>query len=124
MGRVKNTDHAVCINTGGYLVSLELNAVYETLPDDDAAEDGLIRVIDESGEDYLYPESCFVSAEVDWVSRLAQAPDRQTGDTFSGEVGRNLQKLSPAQLFPSGSVQPMRASLPCVRCHALRRSAG
>ena len=51
------------MNTDGYPVGLVINAVYETMPDDKAANHGLIRVIDESGEDYLYPESYFVPAE-------------------------------------------------------------
>ena len=58
------TERVTCINTEGYPVSLVLNAVYETLPDDDAARYNLIRVIDESGEDYLYPANYFVPAEV------------------------------------------------------------
>ena len=49
----------ICINTGNYTLSLVLNAVYETLPDAVAAKNKLIRVVDESGEDYLYPESYF-----------------------------------------------------------------
>ena len=56
-----STKHVICINNEGYPVSLVMNAIYETLPDDEAAKHKLIRVIDESGEDYLYPESCFVS---------------------------------------------------------------
>ena len=52
-----------CINNEGYPASLVKNTVYETLPDDESAKHGLIRVIDESGEDYLYPESYFVPAE-------------------------------------------------------------
>ena len=55
-----NTERVACIKTEGYSVSLVLNAVYDTLPDDDAAKHKLIRVIDESGEDYLYPASYFV----------------------------------------------------------------
>jgi len=39
---------------------LELRKVYRVLPDKKAARDGYIRVVDESGEDYLYPESYFV----------------------------------------------------------------
>ena len=58
------TERFTCINTEGYQVSLVLNAVYESLPDDDAAKYNLIRVIDESGEDYLYPAAYFESAEM------------------------------------------------------------
>ena len=39
---------------------LELRKVYQVLPDKRADRDGYIRVVDESGEDYLYPESYFV----------------------------------------------------------------
>ncbi len=52
---------AVCINNNGYLASLELHKIYRVLSDDDAEPDGDIRVIDESGEDYLYAANRFVS---------------------------------------------------------------
>ncbi len=51
---------AVCIDNSEYPVSLELHKIYQVLPDDDAALDGDIRVIDESGEDYLYPADYFI----------------------------------------------------------------
>src|SRR5919108_3457701 len=55
---------AVCINNTDYPASLELHKIYQVLPDEEAARDGDIRVIDESGEDYLYPASYFVVIEV------------------------------------------------------------
>ena len=55
---------AVCINNRGYPASLELHKIYRVLPDEDAAEDGDIRVIDESGEDYLYSAARFVEVEL------------------------------------------------------------
>lgn len=55
---------AVCINNSGYPASLELHKIYRVLPDDDSATDGDIRVIDESGEDYLYPADYFVLVEL------------------------------------------------------------
>jgi hypothetical protein len=55
---------AVCVNNADYPVALELHKIYRVLPDDDAATDGDIRVIDESGEDYLYPAECFVFVEL------------------------------------------------------------
>ncbi len=55
---------AVCVNNAGYPASLELHKIYRVLPDDDAAGDGDIRVVDESGEDYLYPEEYFVFVEL------------------------------------------------------------
>jgi hypothetical protein len=51
---------AVCIDNSEYPASLELHKVYQVLPDKDAALDGDIRVIDESGEDYLYPADYFI----------------------------------------------------------------
>ena len=51
---------AVCINNSEYPASLELHKIYPVLPDEDAAADGDLRVIDESGEDYLYSADWFV----------------------------------------------------------------
>jgi len=54
----------VCINNENYPASLELHKIYRVIPDEDAAADGDIRVIDESGEDYLYPASYFAPITV------------------------------------------------------------
>ena len=54
---------AVCLDNTDYLASLIPGKLYETLPDEDAAKDDFIRVIDESGEDYLYHQSRFTLAE-------------------------------------------------------------
>ncbi|MDQ3804672.1 MAG: hypothetical protein M3416_12670 [Acidobacteriota bacterium] len=51
---------AVCIDNADYPASLELHKIYRVIPDEDAAQDGDLRVIDESGEDYLYPDTFFV----------------------------------------------------------------
>ena len=58
---------AVCICNKGYPSSLELHKIYRVVPDDDAAEDGDIRVIDESGEDYLYPSTWFAELKLPQV---------------------------------------------------------
>ena len=55
---------AVCINNSEYPASLELHKIYRVIPDEDAAIDGDMRVIDESGEDYLYPTEWFVLVEL------------------------------------------------------------
>ena len=55
---------AVCINNTDYPASLELHKIYQVLPDEEATRYGDIRVMDESGEDYLYPASSFVVIEV------------------------------------------------------------
>ena len=51
---------AVCINNAGYPASLELYKIYRVIHDKDAVHNRDIRVIDESGEDYLYPTDRFV----------------------------------------------------------------
>ena len=43
---------------------LEKRKVYQVMQDDKAAEEGYLRIVDESGEDYLYPESYFISVEL------------------------------------------------------------
>ena len=55
---------AVCVRNDGYEASLERNKIYAVLPDDDAARDGDLRVIDESGEDYLFAADRFVAINV------------------------------------------------------------
>jgi hypothetical protein len=56
--------YAVCIKNRGNEASLERNKLYVVLPDRRAEADGLMRVIDEDGEDYLYPADWFVAVEV------------------------------------------------------------
>jgi len=51
---------AICIENSEYPASLEVHKLYQVLPDEEAALDGDVRVIDESGEDYLYPAEYFV----------------------------------------------------------------
>ena len=52
----------VCIKNTGYSASLELRKLYEVLEDIEAEKDNMIRIIDESGEDYLYSADRFVFA--------------------------------------------------------------
>ena len=54
----------ICVRNEGYPASLEVRKLYQVLPDSGASEHGLIRVIDESGEDYVYPEDYFVPIEL------------------------------------------------------------
>lgn len=57
------TRFALCIRNDG-CDDLELRKVYQVIPDPDAAKEGYIRIIDESGEDYLYPIDYFVPIEL------------------------------------------------------------
>jgi len=56
--------YVICVNNDDYAASLEVRKLYASLPDDDAAQHGQLRVIDESGEDYLYPASYFVAVDL------------------------------------------------------------
>ena len=58
------TGFVVCIKNTGYPASLELHKIYRVMHDEDAAATGDMRIIDESGEDYLYPASYFAPIEV------------------------------------------------------------
>ena len=59
---------AICIDDTDYKASLIRGKVYQTLPDPKAAKDDLVRIVDESGEDYLYHRSHFVF--VDFTSAV------------------------------------------------------
>lgn len=54
----------VCVDNAGYPASLEMHKIYRVLPDADAAADGDLRIVDESGEDYLYSSERFVPIQV------------------------------------------------------------
>jgi hypothetical protein len=61
----------ICVDNSGYEASLERRKIYEAVADSASAKQGLLRVIDESGEDYLYPESMFVEASLPAAKRRA-----------------------------------------------------
>jgi hypothetical protein len=54
----------VCVKNEGYPASLEVRKLYVALPDARAARYGQLRVIDESGDDYLYPQEFFVEVDL------------------------------------------------------------
>jgi hypothetical protein len=60
-------EFVVCINNENYPASLELHKIYRLIQDEDADAEGDIRIVDESGEDYLYPASYFVPINVPHV---------------------------------------------------------
>ena len=63
--------YAICIQNEGYEASLELRKLYPVLEDNFGSQHGMIRVIDESGEDYLFPNEYFVPVT------LSQAVEKQ-----------------------------------------------
>lgn len=75
MNSLQKTKHfAICICNDNYEVSLEKRKLYEVLDDSDATRHHQIRVIDESGEDYLYPQDYFIKIV------LPQAIERALAD--------------------------------------------
>lgn len=54
----------ICIDNTDYAASLIVKKIYQVLPDEEAAKDDFIRIIDESGEDYLYHVSHFILVEL------------------------------------------------------------
>ncbi len=60
----KNPHFAICINNGGYVDDLKVRTVYQVLPDDSAVRSNYLRIIDETGEDYLYPAGYFMPIEL------------------------------------------------------------
>jgi hypothetical protein len=54
----------VCIKNRGYRASLVVRRIYPCIPDPEATKRGLLRVVDESGEDYLYPATLFVAVDL------------------------------------------------------------
>ena len=61
----------MCIDNEGYKASLELGKLYRVVPDKDARMNGLVRIVDESGEDYAYSSNRFHSMKVPSVIKLA-----------------------------------------------------
>ena len=60
----ETTDYVVCIDNTDYGSSLEIRKIYQLVPDGDAERRDMLRVVDESGEDYLYPSSRFLRIEL------------------------------------------------------------
>ena len=95
----------ICIDNSGYPASLELHKVYAVLPDERAAEDDFLRVVDESGEDYLYSVKRFVSVELplqvkqSWVRRVRESTmstNKPLQPTSRGRRKSKTQKNPPA----------------------------
>jgi hypothetical protein len=59
-----NPQYVICIKNDEYPASLEPKKIYQAIPDPQASEHGYVRIIDESGEDYLYPADYFIPIEL------------------------------------------------------------
>ena len=69
--RSSRKQFVVCLRNKGYEVSLERRKIYQVVPDPEAAKLKQVRVIDESGEDYLYPQNFFAPIELPQPLRRA-----------------------------------------------------
>jgi hypothetical protein len=67
----KEAKFVVCIENKNYPASLEFGKIYRVLEDEKAAQHQMLRVIDESGEDYLYPEKFFVDIKLPQIAEEA-----------------------------------------------------
>jgi hypothetical protein len=54
----------ICINNSGYADDLKVRTIYQVLPDESAARSNYLRIIDETGEDYLFPAAYFMPIEL------------------------------------------------------------
>ncbi|MBD2138293.1 hypothetical protein H6F32_11985 [Anabaena sp. FACHB-1237] len=60
---------AICVKNDNYPASLETRKIYEIIPDEKANQHQMMRIIDESGEDYLYANSYFIVLELPTENR-------------------------------------------------------
>lgn len=71
---MNSTKHfVICLKNTGFEVSLETRKIYETLPDQAAFKHHQVRIVDESGEDYLYPADIFIEVPQALETALSQA---------------------------------------------------
>jgi hypothetical protein len=61
----RKNEFVICAKNGDHPASLELQKLYPVLPDQTAQARRMIRIVDESGEDYLYPEKYFVAVQLE-----------------------------------------------------------
>ena len=64
MNMNQQSSYVVCVDNTDYPASLEPRKIYQVLPDEQAEQHAMVRVVDESGEDYLYPSDYFLPVEL------------------------------------------------------------
>jgi hypothetical protein len=70
---VRNAYYVLCVKNDGYPSSLDVRKIYRALPDREAEKHGQIRVVDESGEDYLFSSTYFIRVPIPLAARRALA---------------------------------------------------
>ncbi len=88
----------VCVRNAGYETSLGLYKIYPVLPDTEAEKESDIRVVDESGEDYLYPSQWFVPIEVPSDVEAALSELHVAAADLKRFVSESLQQRLQSQL--------------------------
>ena len=88
----------VCVANVGNEVSLQLWKIYKTVRDSEAYSEGLIRVVDEEGEDYLFPEENFVPIELprDIKASFERAVRRQRVSMKTSRVSASVKRARTA----------------------------
>jgi hypothetical protein len=81
-----SSQFVICINNAEYPASLELHKIYRTLPNEESREEGDIRIVDESGEDYLYPAEYFLA--VNLPQTIAHALNKSFPRPLAGAPSR------------------------------------
>jgi hypothetical protein len=79
----------LCVDNEGYEASLEIRKLYEKLPDKEAERHNQVRIIDESGEDYLYPSE-FLRPSASRCKQETESPKRQP-DNPTNACGNSLR---------------------------------
>jgi hypothetical protein len=64
MAKKKRDRFLLCVRNDEYPASLELRKVYRAIPDDNADARQFVRIVDESGEDYIYPANYFIAIDL------------------------------------------------------------
>jgi len=83
--------YVICVRNGTYRASLEPRKVYRVLEDPAAEKSSLVRVIDESGEDYLFPSNLF--ALIDLPAKARPAFGRATASGVSHPARRSRRPI-------------------------------
>jgi hypothetical protein len=71
MTNARTKQLVICVDNDGYAVSLEKRKIYVSLRDALAEKQGMLRIVDESGEDYLYPKTFFRAVDLPVAVRRA-----------------------------------------------------
>jgi len=97
--RISSKEYVVCIDNTGYEVSLEPGKIYQVLPDSFGTAHGYLRVIDDSGEDYLFESEHFFPIKL---------PPKLQKALKSLSANKSLQRTRPRALASARSLRARR----------------